>query len=173
MTKRVFEFANGKNQNVDQGYIAQLTDEFSKISQKSSNNAIKHLFKQVALSETFQKIDPSTTQCYDFPIGHDPQGAPPCQVNFILQNKCAKCHFPFGGEKGLDLTTWMKLEGDRYGFIHEPNGVQLSLDESFARLAESLSSPDPKKRMPYKQHMDPSDRESLFLWVNEQMTGVQ
>ncbi|MCJ8277199.1 MAG: hypothetical protein MJK18_10195, partial [Bdellovibrionales bacterium] len=173
MTRRVFEYTTSTGQNVDQEYLDNVYKEFDQISQRNSSHGIKYLFKTFVLNKTFTTQDPEIKKCYDFPTGFDPAGAPPCEVRFILQNKCSNCHFPFGGEGGLDVTTWKKLEGDRFGFVHENGGKQLSVDESFEKMSEALSSSDPKVRMPYKQHMDPSDRETLYLWVNQQLQGAQ
>lgn len=171
LTQRVFEYATSKNQNVDQGFIDQLAQKFIEISNTNSSDGIRYLFKQIALSRTFVVEDPETNQCYDFKDGVKPKNAPPCEVSFILEKKCSQCHFPFGGEKNLDLTTWKKMADGNFGFPHAPQGSQLAPEESFQRILTSLISTDPAKRMPYKKHMDPTDRETLFLWINKKLNG--
>ena len=168
LTRRVFEYVTHKKQNVDRGYIEESYKKFDTLAQQNSSEAIKYLFKSFVLSNTFSHPDPEIKECYDFPANFDPRGVPPCEVRFILDSKCASCHFPFGGEKGLDLLSWVEFE-DGFGFIHTPEGEQLPVKETFKRMKEALSTPDPKKRMPLDQHMDPVDRETLFLWVEEQM----
>jgi hypothetical protein len=167
LVKRAFEYFVSAEQTIDAGYLDQLSREFMADAERDSAEAFKSLVAKILLSQSYSHPDPVATECYDFPPGYDPRGAPPCRVAFIFNKNCTSCHGP-SGAAGLDLSSWIQLADGSYGFPHlDASGHQRPRTETFAALQERLSSSSPGRRMPLNRHMDATEREQLYRWVSE------
>ena len=73
----------------------------------------------------------------------------------------------------LDFTTWTAgTEGGTPNFVHfDDKGNPISLRETLTQMAASLSTSDPKKRMPKKKVMSSQERQDLFRWTQETLAS--
>ncbi|MCB9073769.1 MAG: hypothetical protein H6623_09115 [Bdellovibrionaceae bacterium] len=169
VVKRLFKYATDGDQVMDAGYIEDISHQFEQTAKSNSAQAITDLFRTVVLSKTFteEQRDPQT--CYDL----DPKTAIsslPCQVRYVIEQNCTKCHDNTLSLSGLDLTSWTELSPGEFGFYHVDDlGIPLPRKESFNRILDRITTSDPKKRMPKKMSMDPAHREQLFKWLNEEL----
>ena len=106
-------------------------------------------------------------------------GAPPCDVAYILDKNCAQCHSGAEPSGRLNLTRWTTANGSMApSFPHRgADGKTVGAHETFARLVERLSTSDPALRMPKQMAMPSQERQALFLWAQEELArrtkGVQ
>ena len=176
IVKRMFEYFVRKDQAIDGGYLNQLTDEFAANSKTDSAAAFRSTVKSLLLSNSFSQQNAVSTQCYDFPPGYNPQGAPPCQVSYILKNNCVTCHDNVANAPTdhLDLSKWIQLKDGTYNFVHlDDKGIQRTQKDTFERILDRLQSSDPTERMPLKKTMPSADREQLYLWVKNQVSQMK
>ncbi|NQZ00904.1 MAG: hypothetical protein HRT45_09575 [Bdellovibrionales bacterium] len=174
LVKRVFQYMTSSDQTFDGDYMDFVTATFNNQSKQNSVQAFKRVFGTAALSQTFAENDRLPNECYDFEPGADPANRPPCQVASILEKTCYKCHSSPDGRGNLNLDTWVKVAPGQFSFEHwdrEFNRVPRS--ETMASIAERLSSPNPRLRMPKGGgHMNAVDRKDLYLWALEQ-AGIE
>lgn len=170
LTQRLFEFVVAPEQSIDSGYLNFVSKEFRCLAEKDSTLAYKRVFKRMILSESFNQDDLDSTQCYDFAPGEKQEGAPPCQVNFLLQKNCLVCHSSTTSLGRIDLSQWKSFDSGKSSFPHlDAQGKQVSRIQTLQSLAEVLSTTDPTRRMPKDRFISPSDRENIFNWVNQQL----
>lgn len=164
--KKTLEYATDTSQVFDPGFIDDLTQKFIAQEKSSPREAFKNLFRQIALSKTFQKNNRDPQTCYDLKSGTKNKDRPPCEIASILEVNCVKCHNNASGVNGLDLTRWVTLHDKTMGFPHRKNGKQLSHVESFQLLTDRITTSDPKKRMP-PGDMNPVARQTLYKWLQQ------
>ncbi len=164
--KKALEYATDTSQVFDPGFIDDLTKKFIEQEQTSPREAFKNLFRQIALSKTFQKNNRDPDLCYDLKPGAVSKGRPPCEVASVLEVHCVKCHNNVAGVSGLDLSRWITLNNGTMGFPHKHNHKQLSHEESFRLITERLTTTDAKKRMP-PADMNPVARQNLYKWLQQ------
>lgn len=170
LVKRMAEYFISGRQAFSGAWLDTLANEFdtaAKTDPRTSANAFKSVVKKLVLSKTFAMQDPEASQCYDFVSGQ--QSKVPCEVDFIIKKSCAGCHNNDHASGGLDLTAWIKDKAGEGNFIHrDPSSdKQLPRLETMKRISERLSSTDPDFSMPLSSYMDPTDRATLFKWVNQ------
>jgi hypothetical protein len=170
LVKRVFQYMTTTDQTFDGDYIDYITEHFNEESQSNSVAAFKNLFGAAALSQTFAEKDRQPNECYDFEPGANPANRPPCQVASILEKTCYKCHSAPDGRGGLNLDSWVEIAPGQFSFDHfDWEFKRVPRAETMAAIAERLSSPNPRLRMPKGGgHMDAVDRKDLYLWALEQ-----
>jgi hypothetical protein len=167
LARRLFEYVVAEQQVIDAGYLEYLTNQYIQTSEHNTSLALKETVMRLVLSESFLKTDLNPEECYDYAPGEHQIAGPPCRVNHVLQKNCTTCHSSNNRLGGLDLTRWVVTEDGQHNFVHVVSGQgQQSTHRTFASILERLNSTDQNRRMPLRQHMDPSDREALFLWAN-------
>ena len=172
IVKRMFEYFVAEDQAIDAGYLDDLKARFIEKSKTSTSDAFKSTLKEIVLSESFRKVNPVQSECYDYPPGHDPKGSPPCKVAFILQNNCIKCHGPSTGQ-GLDLSQWVKNSEGVLSFPHfSKDKKPVPPKTTFDMITQRLSSSDQAARMPLGMEMSPLDRETLYIWANQMFNTI-
>jgi hypothetical protein len=165
--KRALQYATDPAQVFDPGYIEKLTQTYLQEEKTSPQMAFKNLFKQIALSKTFQKNNRDPNLCYDLKPGVSEKNRPPCEVASILENSCVKCHSGNAAANGVDFSQWIKLSDNKMGFPHKKNNQWLSKKESFLLIEERLTTSDPKRRMP-PGDMNPVYRQNLYKWLKQE-----
>lgn len=175
LTKRVLQYTTSSNQTFDGTYIDHVTEVFNQKAEEDSLTAFRDLFATAVLNQTYLNPDRSPTECYDYKPGVDPNSRPPCQVASILEAYCVRCHSYPAGRGGLNLDYWDEIKPGQFGFVHfDEAGEQVDPSDTFASIAERLSSPDPRLRMPRGGgYMDAVDRKDLYVWALEQAEGGQ
>lgn len=171
LIRRTFEFFVAENQAVDAGFLDYLTKKYIEESKESSGRALKNVIKKVLTSNTFAQQDPVEGECYDAAPGSDVSNKPPCQVAFLLERNCKKCHDGASGEPeaNLSLTEWIKFDDGTFGFPHkDDSGAQIARKETFQRMMTRLSTSDPKLKMP-RGFITAQDRQVLVLWLDKQL----
>lgn len=170
LTQRMFEYVVTPGQIIDSGYLNFISKEFSCLAEVDSTQAYKRTIKRLLLSESFRKRNLVADQCYDFAPGGRRPGAPPCQVDFILQKNCVVCHSSVKNNGRLDLSRWNESAGKEANFPHlDENGKQILKTQTMAKMSDLLNTSDLTLRMPKDRFMAPADREVLFRWINDQM----
>lgn len=172
LTRRLTEYFLGTNQSIDGGWIDHLAQRFQQVSEggtfQGSNAAFKSVVKDLILSRTFRNTNPDLGTCYDFPPNHADTSLP-CEVAYVLNKNCVSCHRAEGAAGNLDLTTWRPLENGIFNFNHWTSDHQpIPRAETFARMAERLSTFDEDRLMPLHQHMDALERTRLYTWIQQQ-----
>lgn len=169
LVKKTFAYFAGEDQMADGGYLDYLTQTFNSEAAVNSARAYKKLVKTILLSQTMRQPDPDSTQCYD----HDPrQSTPsdlPCEVAFVIRKNCETCHNNGNNRGGLSLDRWLTTAPGQEGFVHVKNGRQLATRDSLALILERIETPDRNRRMPLAQEMKASERETLYLWLQEML----
>lgn len=142
LTRRMAQYFLGSEQVFDGGWVQAMAKEFD--TQASSSAAAKSIIKQLVMSRTFTKRNPSATQCYDPP---EAATSPiPCEVRFTLQNNCAgSCH----GADDFDLTDKPTLE----------------------EMQRRVTSTDLDERMPLNKDMPDPDRVRLVKWLDKTLSA--
>lgn len=175
LMKRLFEYVVAEDQTIDGGYLDHLAKQFEAEAAVNASEAMKNAFVRILQSESFDQPDADPKQCYDVAPGVTRKDGPPCRVAFILQKNCGQCHYP--GYEGpdtagrLDTESWVPApDGAHRTFRHvDASLLQLSAQESFARVIERLSTYDAKLRMPKGRVMPSHERQELFLWAQEEL----
>ncbi|MGQ0506024.1 MAG: hypothetical protein ACT4TC_11980 [Myxococcaceae bacterium] len=172
VVRRTFEFFNGTDQQVDPGYLAYLSTQFTAEAETDSSAAFRALIRRILVSRTFRAVDARSTECYDRAPGTSSQAGPPCAVSFILQANCAQCHNATNALGGLNLGQWGRDPDGRSTFAHAGPQGQLKAEETFTRLLERISTADEKRSMPLARQMPAADRETLYLWLQERLARL-
>lgn len=172
LMRRLFEYTVAENQVIDGAYLDELTKKFEADAATNSTAALKNALARILKSRTFAEPNPDPNQCYD----HGPNGSsptdPPCRVASILQTYCKNCHSSTSGSGNLDLTKWIQLPDGTFSFPHEDgSGNQVARAETFSVISERLTTNDAKKRMPKGGTMPSQERQQLFIWAQEQLSG--
>jgi hypothetical protein len=174
LVKRMVERSVGEGQVIDPGYLEHLTAQFDASARTNSTTAYKETLARIVLSDTFRERDPVSTECYDrAPAeGDDASGKPPCAVAFLLEKHCANCHGAGRPTAGLDLTSWVEVEGGAHSFKHVKGGRQQPAATTLQAVYDRLTTPDRITRMPPGAHIPAGDREQLVLWTDEQLRAL-
>ncbi len=169
LVKSVFRYFVGEQIALDAGYLEYLSGKFNEdMTARGSGVALKATIKRVLTSNSFTETNPVESVCYDYAPGVDPKGMPPCKVARILEKNCASCHNASSASGGLNLATWQRQGDERLGFNLAGGGDSKA---TFQVILDRLSATDEEIRMPFKQHMATADRETLYLWVTEQLAA--
>lgn len=171
MVQRMFDYFIGPTQSMDLAYRDYVVKEFTCTAQKvNSGEAFKRALTRILMSKTFSERNPESDRCYDFaPGGGAGAAAPPCRVAAVLQKNCVTCHDSTSSSGRLNLANWIEVNGEMT-FPHvNRKGEQKTKGQTFARIAELLSTTDDDERMPKNRFMHPLEREKLFLWVQENL----
>lgn len=175
LVKKMSEYFLSRNTSLDAGYLDFLTQDFINQSKQNSSIAFKKLVKKLVTSNSFKQKDPLTGTCYDYRPGDNPFGRPPCEINFIIQTNCTKCHKSTNHDSGLDLTKWMLING-KYSFPHlDDDGKQKSKEQTFNAIKFRVETEDHNLQMPPQnsQFMSAKDREKLYLWTQKVLSGEE
>lgn len=176
LIKRLHEYVVAEDQAIDSGYLDHLTREFTAEAVTNPSVAFKNAMGRILQSAAFEQVDADPKRCYDLAPGAIAGPGPPCRVASILSRNCGQCHHA-GGEDGaerLDVGAWVAApDGRGRTFRHVDNGsLQLSAQESLARIVERLSTYDQKARMPKGRVMPNNERQELFLWAQQEMAAT-
>lgn len=175
LMKRLFEYAIGQDQTIDEGYLDHLTRQFETEAATNSSAAMKNAIVRIVRSATFRQRDADPRQCYDFASGAKPDNAPPCRVAFILQKNCSQCHNAADESNArLNLSEWvLGPDGKSRTFRHLNKDMkQLAPQETLVKIVERVSSSDPKVRMPQNRLMTSQERQELFLWASGELERI-
>lgn len=165
--RRVFEYVVAENQTVDRGWIKAMANKMTETQKTSTTQAIKDVFSEVITSRAYVARERDNNECYDLPNGVQRKGRAPCRIATVIERNCASCHSTTNRQGGLDLTTWSAKGDGQFGFSHEINGQQIERTETFQRMAERLNEANPARRMPLLKNMPATEREELYLWLQE------
>ena len=170
LVKRMAEYFVGNDQTFDSAWLDSLQGTLT--SHTNSSEGFKAVVKRIMKSNVIQEIDPIPGQCYDF-VSEQGEDRPPCLVASVLEKNCTTCHGSASASAGLDLSTWKTLGESTMGFEHLQAGIQVDRCETFSRIINRISTSDANLQMPLAMHMEPQDRETLYLWAQDQLDRCQ
>jgi len=176
LMKRLHEYIVAEDQAVDSGYLDHLTRVFTAEAATNASAALENAIVRILQSDVFEQVDADPKRCYDLAPGAAAGPGPPCRVASILSRNCGQCHNA-GGEDGaerFDAGSWILApDGRNRTFRHVDAGsLQLTAQESLARIIERLSTYDLKSRMPKGRVMPNNERQELFLWAQQEMAAT-
>jgi hypothetical protein len=163
LMKRMVSYFTSDEQSVDGDYLDWLTEQFNGDLPQGSATAIKNAASRIVLSKAFSTPNADSGTCYDTRPGSVPGSAAPCQVASIVAKSCVQCHNNTTQAPFLNLTAWP--------FAHlDAQGNAIPAATTYKEMLDRISSTDPDVRMPYLSDMPSTDRQALYLWLNEQLT---
>lgn len=169
IVKKLSRYFLGENLLLSGGTLASLIDGFEKESKINSSMALKNTIKRLLKTNSFTQRDPDPTQCYDFAPGEDPLTQPPCKISHVLRQNCVMCHSSTEDSGGLDLSRWVKIQGE-WTFPHvEGQATPVSRKATLTRMQQRVSTQDPKLQMPLGKHMAPEARRDIYLWIEQEL----
>jgi hypothetical protein len=168
--KRMTEYFTSDDQSFDGDYVDWLTEQFTADLPQGTTAAIRNAASRIVLSKSFSTPNADTATCYDSRPGHVPGSGAPCQIASILAKNCTSCHSNTTQKPFLDLSTWKTFPDGSQGFPHlDAQGKPVAAAVTFKDMQDHISSTDPTQRMPYLSDMPATERETLYLWLNEEL----
>ena len=167
--RRAVEYMWGEDQTIDGSFLDELTQNYQLKADAHPKEAIKDLFKTLAMSKTFRASFADSSRCYDFGKDVDPNSRLPCQIAYVVEKNCVFCHTRADSAGALNLSVWGEVMPGKFGFRHlDENGKQRDPLQTFHIMSERLQSTDPNKRMPKKKFISDQDRDALYVWLQNQ-----
>ena len=164
MVRRMAEFYIDSEQTYSGAWLDKLAKQYS----HPQGNGFKNTLKTILKSEAFAAVDRDPTTCYDTEVSPGESTAP-CEIAWIVETSCSSCHNTNAPLAELDLTTWLENEGE-WQFSHKKQGKLLSAADSFQIIMERISHSNPNLRMPIGTHMSSTDRQTFFVWLEQQLS---
>jgi hypothetical protein len=167
LVQRLAEEFLGPNQVYDRGWLNEISKDFR--PGPNSGNAFKQVVASLVKSNTFRKEGRISGECYDVSSKSSKEPGkmgPPCEVAFILESKCAKCHN--NTDNGVDLANWKMQADGKLGFTHlDAEEKPLPRRASYDMIMERLVSDVPLEKMPQSGELSEAHKQALKIFFDK------
>ncbi len=171
LTERLATYILGENQVYDRGWLHEVGASMD--SAPTSAIGFKDAVAALVKSQTFKQLDPVKGECYDFAEDYKPEGTPPCEVAFVLEKNCVKCHKAGNEEGDLNLESWVATKNGQYSFRHLDADERIySKEESLQEILRRITTTNRRERMPKKMGLAAADFEILKAWLDSELSKL-